>query len=173
MAVGDRPDDVLWTECGVAAEEHLRVSRAHRPGIDLGHVPFVELDADIALDPGKRILLANSDEHIVAGNVLVWLARWDRLRRPLASYSAFTFSKLTPVRRPLSCVKAFGTRKLRIGMPSCIASSFSHGEAFISSKPERTTTVTSSPPSRRDERQQSMAVSPPPSTTTRLPILLM
>src|SRR5579883_1467126 len=62
----------------LAAEEHLRVSRAHRPGIDLGHVPFVELDADIALDPGKRILLANSDEHIVAGNVLVWLARWDK-----------------------------------------------------------------------------------------------
>ena len=55
-------------------------------------------------------------------------------------------------------------------MPSCIASSFSHGEAFISSKPERTTTLTSSPPSRRAERQQSMAVLPPPSTITRLPI---
>ena len=35
-------------------------------------------------------------------------------------------------------------------MPSCIASSFSHGDAFISSKPERTTTCTSSPPRRRD-----------------------
>ena len=35
-------------------------------------------------------------------------------------------------------------------MPSCIASSFSHGEAFISSKPERTMTFTSSPPRRRD-----------------------
>ena len=31
-------------------------------------------------------------------------------------------------------------------MPSCIASSFSHGLAFISSKPERTITFTSSPP---------------------------
>ena len=58
-------------------------------------------------------------------------------------------------------------------MSSCMASSFSQGDAFISSKPERTTTLTSSPPSRRDERQQSMAVLPPPSTMTRLPILVM
>ena len=35
-------------------------------------------------------------------------------------------------------------------MPSCMASSFSQGDAFISSKPERTMTFTSSPPSRRD-----------------------
>ena len=58
-------------------------------------------------------------------------------------------------------------------MPSCIASSFSHGDAFISSKPERTTTWTSSPPSRRALRQQSIAVLPPPSTTTRLPIFVV
>ena len=58
-------------------------------------------------------------------------------------------------------------------MPSCIASSFSHGDAFISSKPERTTTFTSSPPRRRELRQQSIAVLPPPSTMTRLPILSM
>ena len=56
-------------------------------------------------------------------------------------------------------------------MPSCMASSFSQGDAFISSKPERTTTFTSSPPRRREERQQSIAVLPPPSTITRLPIL--
>ena len=58
-------------------------------------------------------------------------------------------------------------------MPSCIASSFSQGDAFISSKPERTITFTSSPPRRREERQQSIAVLPPPSTITRLPILVM
>src|SRR5580658_9821063 len=52
-----------------------------------------------------------------------------------------------------------------------MASSFSQGDAFISSKPERTMTFTSSPPRRRDERQQSIAVLPPPSTMTRLPIL--
>ena len=38
-----------------------------------------------------------------------------------------------------------------------MASSFSQGDAFISSKPKRTTTFTSSPPSRREERQQSIA----------------
>ena len=58
-------------------------------------------------------------------------------------------------------------------MSSWIASSFSQGEAFISSKPERTTTLTSSPPRRRAVRQQSIAVLPPPSTITRLPILSM
>ena len=66
-----------------------------------------------------------------------------------------------------------GTRKLWIGMPSCIASSFSQGDAFISSKPERTTTFTCSPPSRREVRQQSIAVLPPPSTITRLPMLVV
>ena len=58
-------------------------------------------------------------------------------------------------------------------MPSCAASSFSHGLAFISSKPERTMTFTSSPPRRREVRQQSIAVLPPPSTMTRLPILVV
>src|SRR5437773_8294132 len=57
-----------------------------------------------------------------------------------------------------------------MGMPSCCASSFSQGEAFISSKPERTITLTSSPPRRFEVRQQSIAVLPPPSTMTRLPI---
>ncbi|MNC84727.1 hypothetical protein D3C83_02900 [compost metagenome] len=33
-----------------------------------------------------------------------------RSRRPLASKTAFTFSKVTPVSLPLSCVKALGTR---------------------------------------------------------------
>ena len=54
-----------------------------------------------------------------------------------------------------------------------MASSFSQGEAFISSNPERTMTLTSSPPRRRDVRQQSMAVLPPPSTITRRPIFSM
>ena len=49
------------------------------------------------------------------------------LRRPLSSYSAFTFSKMTPVSLPSSWVNSFGTRKLWIGMPSCWASSFSQG----------------------------------------------
>ena len=58
-------------------------------------------------------------------------------------------------------------------MPSCAASSFSQGLAFISSNPERTITLTSSPPMRLEVRQQSIAVLPPPSTMTRLPILVV
>ena len=96
-----------------------------------------------------------------------------RLRFPFASYCALTISNVMPTSRPPSCTKAFGTWKLMIGMPSCIASSFSQGDAFISSKPLRTITFTSVPPSRRAERQQSIAVLPPPSTITRLPTLVM
>ena len=58
-------------------------------------------------------------------------------------------------------------------MSSWMASSFSQGDAFISSKPERTITLTSSPPRRRAVRQQSIAVLPPPSTMTRLLIAVM
>src|ERR1700761_5243377 len=88
---------------------------------------------------------------------MVWSGSPDgtRLRLPLVSYSALTFWKVTPVSLPLSWVKATGTMKLRIGMSSCMASSFSQGEAFISSKPDRTTTLTSSPPRRRAGRAAS------------------
>src|SRR5689334_23548759 len=48
------------------------------------------------------------------------------------------------VSRPRSWVNSFGTSQLRIGMPSCIASSFSHGEAFISSKDRKSTRLNSS-----------------------------
>ncbi len=96
-----------------------------------------------------------------------------RLRRPLSSRTALTFSNSTPVSLPLSWVNSFGTMKLRIGMSSWMASSFSQGDAFISSKPERTITLTSSPPRRRAVRQQSIAVLPPPSTMTRLLIEVM
>ena len=74
VAVGDRPDDVLRAEGGVAAEEHLRMGRGHGLGIDLGHVPLVEFDADVALDPGEGVLLADRDQHVVAGEVLIGLA---------------------------------------------------------------------------------------------------
>src|SRR5215467_13760305 len=167
-----RPDDVLWAKRGVSAEEHARVRRCHRCGVDFRHVPLVEINPDFALDPRESVFLADRHQHIIAREALVRLAGRNEVAAPLASYSAFTFSKRTPVRRPFSCVNSFGTRKFRMGMSSCMASSFSQGDAFISWKPERTITLTSSPPSRREDRQQSIAVLPPPSTMTRLPILL-
>src|SRR5499426_3744304 len=81
--MGDRPDDVLGPEGGVAAEEHLRVGRAHGLGVDLRHVPLVELDPDVALDPGESVLLADRDQHVVAGEMLVRLARAHELAATL------------------------------------------------------------------------------------------
>ena len=43
-------------------------------GIDLGHVPLVELDADVALDPGEGVLLADRHQHVVAFEMLIGLA---------------------------------------------------------------------------------------------------
>src|SRR4051812_15604819 len=55
MAVRDRPDDVLGAERRITAEEHLWVGRRERRGVDLRHIPFVELDAAVALDPGEGV----------------------------------------------------------------------------------------------------------------------
>src|SRR5437016_5444190 len=74
VPVRDGPDDVLWAERRIAAEEHVRQARLHRLGVDLGHVPAVELDADIAFDPRERIFLADRDQDIIAWDVGMWLA---------------------------------------------------------------------------------------------------
>ena len=42
--------------------------------VDDRHAPLVELDADVALDPRERVLLADRDQHVVALEVLVGLA---------------------------------------------------------------------------------------------------
>jgi len=91
--------------------EHLGVRRGHGLGVDLGHVPFgIELDADVALDPGEGVLLADRDEHVVAGMCWSGSPVGTRSRRPLASRTAWTFSNRTPVSLPLSWVNSFGTR---------------------------------------------------------------
>src|ERR1700733_11102522 len=61
-----RPDDVFRTEGGIAAEEHFRASRLESDRVDLGHMPFVEFDADPLLDPGKSVLLADRQNHVIA-----------------------------------------------------------------------------------------------------------
>ena len=74
VAVRHRPDDVLRAERRVAAEEDFRIGRSHGLGVDLRHVPFVEVDAAVALDPRERVFLADSDQHVVARKVLIGLA---------------------------------------------------------------------------------------------------
>src|ERR1700743_2875342 len=68
-----RPDDVLGTKRGVATEKYLWIRRSHGRGVDLRHVPFIELDATIALDPGEGILLADRNQPVIARNGLVGL----------------------------------------------------------------------------------------------------
>src|SRR5262245_38021967 len=83
MAVRDGPDDVLRAKCRVATEEDFRMCGCHGRGVDLRHVPLIELDADVALDPGERVLLSDRNQHIVAGEVLVRLAGRNELAPPL------------------------------------------------------------------------------------------
>ena len=141
--------------------------------VDLGHAPLVEFDADVALDPGEGVLLADRHQHVVAGEMLVGLAGRDQLAAALGV--VFRLHLLEGDAGELAVlVGEFLRHEIIMDRDALVlASSFSQGDAFISSKPERTTTSTFSPPSRRAERQQSMAVLPPPSTTTRLPILLV
>src|SRR5688572_446300 len=67
MAVLDGPDDVLGAERGIAAEEDARARRLIRLGIDDGHVVTIELESQVALDPRERVLLADREHDVVAG----------------------------------------------------------------------------------------------------------
>src|SRR5258705_4215788 len=71
VALLDRPDDVLRPKRGIAAEEHPGPRRLKRRLVDHRHVPFVELDPQIALDPGEGVLLADGEDHIVRGQELL------------------------------------------------------------------------------------------------------
>src|SRR5258708_35970296 len=65
VAVFSGPNDVLRSPGCVAAEENSVVRTLHGFFIYDGHVPFVELDSDIAFDPGKSVLLADGENHVV------------------------------------------------------------------------------------------------------------
>ena len=171
VAVRDRPDDVLRSERRVAAEEHLRIGRREGPRVDDRHIPFVEFDADVALDPGKGVFLSDRDQHVVAGEMLVRLAGRHELAAALGVVLRLYLLEDDAGELAVLVGERFRHEEIVDRDALVHASSFSQGDAFISSKPERTTTLTSSPPRRREERQQSIAVLPPPSTITRLPIL--
>src|SRR5271170_1165750 len=79
VAMRDRPDDVFATKGGVAAKEHLGQRRLHRLRIDLGHVPAVEFNSDVALDPRKGVLLADRDQDVFARDMDVGLAGRDQV----------------------------------------------------------------------------------------------
>jgi hypothetical protein len=66
VAMLNGPDDVLGAKCGIPAEEHVFARGLKRQRIDLGNVPFVELDAEIVLDPRERIFLPDRKNHVIA-----------------------------------------------------------------------------------------------------------
>ena len=70
---------------------------------------------------GKAFSWPIGDQHVVAGEDARRARRWAPAGGgPSRRTAAFTFSNITPVSLPLSCVNALGTRKLWIGMPSCM-----------------------------------------------------
>ncbi len=94
MAVRHRPDDVLGPKGGVTAKENPRIGGLHGLRIDLGHIPFVEFDADVALDPGKGILLADGHQDIVGVHHHIRFARRHQLAAALGII--FGFDLLEP-----------------------------------------------------------------------------
>ena len=83
MTVRHCPDDVLGAKRRVTAEKDFRLHRLQRDLVDDGKSRLVELDARVALDPGKRILLSDRDEHVVAGEMNFRLAGGQQLAAAL------------------------------------------------------------------------------------------
>ena len=96
-----------------------------------------------------------------------------RLRRPLSSYTAFTFSKRHAGQLAVVVHERLGHEEVE-DRDALVHARLPSPRARPSSprSRERTITFTSSPPRRCDVRQQSIAVLPPPSTITRLPIFV-
>ena len=68
MTVGDRPDDVLGTESRVTPKKYAFTGAHHGRLVDNRAIPFIEFDADVALYPRKRIVLADGEDYVVTGN---------------------------------------------------------------------------------------------------------
>ena len=66
MSVFHGPDDVLRSPGGIAAEEHVGARRLERCLVHHWHVPLVERDADVALDPREGVVLTDGEDDRVA-----------------------------------------------------------------------------------------------------------
>src|SRR6266851_4291084 len=66
MSVLDCPDNVCGPPCRIAAKEYARQRALHRHLVHCRHVPLVEVDSDVALDPRERVVLTDSENHFVA-----------------------------------------------------------------------------------------------------------
>ena len=79
MAVRDGGNDVFGTEGRVAAEKHAREARGEGHRVDQRHSAVIEGDAEVGLDPGKGVLLADRNQHVVARDMHVGLAGRNKL----------------------------------------------------------------------------------------------
>ena len=141
--------------------------------IDHRHVPLVELDAEIALDPGERVFLADGEDHVVRRQEFLAddalggdAAAARRCRIP-------SCRTVMPVSLPFSTTNAFGERLMTISTLSSSASSSSQAEALKNARGLRAITFTLFAPRRSEVRQQSIAVLPTPMISTRSPIFSM
>src|SRR3984957_93841 len=75
MAVRDGGDYVLGATGRVAAEENVPHARLEGHGVDGGQAVAPKGEDNIVFDPGKCVLLANCNQHIITFDDNVWLAR--------------------------------------------------------------------------------------------------
>ena len=73
------------TEGRIAAEENALARTHHRRLVDDRAIPFVELDADVALDPRERIVLADRKDDVVALGIVTSPTTVPRSMRPFSS----------------------------------------------------------------------------------------
>src|ERR1700722_5239711 len=198
MAVRARGDDVLGAKGRVAAEENVPHARLEGHGVDGGQAVAPKGEANIVFDPGKCVLLANCNQHIIAFDDNVWLARGREyvtpalvfVRRHCLEYDAgqaagimrerFGREEVQDLDALSDRVFLFPRRGLHLGEAGA-HDDFDVGAAQTASRPAAVlgrvaaASYDHAPADRRDTatrnaRQHSMAVLPPPNTTARRPI---
>ena len=68
VTVCDGPDNIFGTKGRITAEEHALSRTHHRSLVDDRAVPLIEIDANIPLDPRKRVVLTDRENDVVARN---------------------------------------------------------------------------------------------------------
>ena len=106
MAMLHGPDDVLGAPRGISADKHA-VTRGLEGGvIHDRHVPFVELDADITLDPREGVVLPDREDYVVAGITVE--SSFVLTSRSFSSGAHSTMSNSMPTSRPSSITNRVG-----------------------------------------------------------------
>src|SRR3984893_17717520 len=67
VSVFDGPDDVLRAEGRITAKKYLGARGLKGDLVHLGHIPFIEIDTGVLLDPREGIFLTDGENDVVAG----------------------------------------------------------------------------------------------------------